>query len=340
MVFFGRRRIAHRRALRGSQCVAQGVAEEVERQHVDEDHQPWPEHEVGRVEDVAIGRRDHRAPLGIRRLHTEAEEAEGGDLQDGGGEAEGRLHDQWRQRVREHAVTEQPAAAHAEGPVGGDEVLFADRQHLATHDPGVGGHADDGDRHHAVDQPAPEHRDDENGQQQRWEREQDVHTAHQDVVEAPAEEPGDETDDRADHHGENDRRGAGEQRDARPEDDPAELVAAVLVEAHQVLDLRLVTAQPVDARSFQLDLVGRRVEEDLGGVIGGDQRSEHGHPDDQRGEGETDAARPRVGDLREHVAPPARRRHRHVRMVGARCRRSELRRPGNDVQIRRHGVGP
>ena len=112
------------------------------------------------------------------------------------------------------------------------------------------------------------------------------------VVESPAEEPGDESDDRADHHGENDRSGAGEQRDARPEHDATELVAAVLVEAHHVLDLRLVTAQPVDARSFELDLVGRRIEEDLGGVIGGDQRSEHGHPDDQRGEGETDAPRP------------------------------------------------
>ena len=111
--------------------------------------------------------------------------------------------------------------------------------------------------------PRPQHGDDEDRQQQRREREQDVHAAHQDVVESPAEEPGDEADDRADDHGEGDRGGAGEQRDARPEDEPAELVAAVLVETHQVLDLGVVAAEQVHARLLQPALVGGRVEEHL-----------------------------------------------------------------------------
>jgi hypothetical protein len=155
-------------------------------------------------------------------------------------------------------------------------------------------------------------------------------------VEAPADESGDEADRRADHHGETDRGSTGEQRDARPVNDPAELVSTVLVESHQVLDLGLVTAEQVDAWSFEPDLVGRRIEQHLGWAIGSDERGEHGHADDQHGEGEADAAGPRVDDLREHVAPTARGRDRHVRMVRARCRCDELCRTGNDVEVGCH----
>ena len=64
--------------------------------------------------------------------------------------------------------------------------------------------------------------------------------------------------------------------------------------AHQVLHLGVGAADRWMHGSFELDLVGRRIEQDLGGVVRGDQRGEHGHHDDDRGEGETDAARPRA----------------------------------------------
>ena len=76
---------------------------------------PGEEHEVRRVEDAAVGERDHRAPLGVGRLHAETEEAEAGDLDHGGGEAERRLHDERRQRVREHAVQQDSPCSSRRG---------------------------------------------------------------------------------------------------------------------------------------------------------------------------------------------------------------------------------
>ena len=288
-----------------------------------------------RVEDVAIRRRDHRPPLGVRRLDAEAEESEAGDLEHGGGEPERRLDDQRGQRVGEHPVREQPAVAHAEGAVGGDEVLLADRQHLAAYDTGVGGHADDGDRQHAVDQAAAEHRDDEDRQQQRRERQQHVHAAHQHVVEAAPEEPGDESDRRAEDDGDGDGAGAGDERDAGAEDDPAELVPAVLVEAHQVLHLgcRGSRTGGRTASPALRSLAAGSVSTSLGpyGAISGANTA--------RPTINMASARPTRPDherrnCAEDVAPTARRRHRHVRVVGAGRRRGQFRRAGDDVEVR------
>ena len=52
---------------------------------------------------------DHRAPLGQRRLGAEAEERQGGDLEDGAGHAQRAGHDERRQRVREDAAEQDPA---------------------------------------------------------------------------------------------------------------------------------------------------------------------------------------------------------------------------------------
>ena len=121
-------------------------------------------------------------------------------------------------------------------------------KHLAAHDARVHGDIDDRDREDAVDHAAPEHRDDEDREQQRRERQQHVHASHQQVVEPAAVEARDQADERADDDGETDSGGAGEQRDAGPVDDAAELVTPVLVEPHEVLVLLLGAVEDVQAR--------------------------------------------------------------------------------------------
>ena len=85
---------------------------------------------------VALGGQ-HRAPLGGGRLHAEAEERQRGDLEHGGGDAERGLHHERGERVGEDPVAQDAAVRHAEGAVGGDEVLLPDRQHAGPHDAGV-----------------------------------------------------------------------------------------------------------------------------------------------------------------------------------------------------------
>ena len=97
----------------GVERVAQAVAEQVEGQHGDQDgeareghHPPGAQHELARVGQ-------HRAPFRRRRLGAEAEEAQCRGVEDRGGEAERRLHDQRRQAVRQHGLEHQPQRAGA-----------------------------------------------------------------------------------------------------------------------------------------------------------------------------------------------------------------------------------
>src|SRR5205807_4074567 len=67
--------------------VAKAVAEEVEREHDREDREARKRPHPPPLE-VLRPRRDHRAPLGLRRLRPEPEEREPGEQQDGVREVE------------------------------------------------------------------------------------------------------------------------------------------------------------------------------------------------------------------------------------------------------------
>ena len=73
--------------------VAQAVAEEVEAEHGQRERDAREDHRSGEREQLVALEPDHRAPLGLRRLGAEAEERQGGDLEDRGADAERALDD-------------------------------------------------------------------------------------------------------------------------------------------------------------------------------------------------------------------------------------------------------
>ena len=81
--------------------VAQPVADEVERQHRYGDRNPRREQAPRVAQDVRERRLEHRPPAGVRRLDTEAEEAEPCFCEQRVAEADRNLHDQRRGDVRE-----------------------------------------------------------------------------------------------------------------------------------------------------------------------------------------------------------------------------------------------
>jgi hypothetical protein len=71
----------------GIERVAQAVAHQVEREHRDQDREARQRDDPPRALDELERAREHRAPLGRRRLRAQAEEAERGRVEDGGREA-------------------------------------------------------------------------------------------------------------------------------------------------------------------------------------------------------------------------------------------------------------
>ena len=108
----------------------------------------------------------HRPPLGGGRPHPEAQEGEGGDLEDGGGHAQSGLHHEGGERVGEDAVPDDAGGGDAQGAVGGHVVVLPHGEHRRAHDAGVGRDGDDGDGQHGVDQPLAHDGDDGDGQEQ------------------------------------------------------------------------------------------------------------------------------------------------------------------------------
>ena len=128
--------------------VAQAVAEQVERQHGDEDGQTRHDH----VRGVDLERLDrlgqHLAPGRRRRLHADPEEGERGLVQDVGGDGQRGVDEHRRSQVGQQLAEQDPGVAGAQTARGLDELLLAERDDLAaddTTDVGPAEEADDDD---------------------------------------------------------------------------------------------------------------------------------------------------------------------------------------------------
>ena len=88
-------------ALARVERVAQAVAEQIERQHHEEDRKARPDRHPRRLGQEALRRVEHAAPGRRGRLLAEAEERQRGFGDDGGGDRQRRLHQQRRQDVRQ-----------------------------------------------------------------------------------------------------------------------------------------------------------------------------------------------------------------------------------------------
>ena len=82
----------------------------------------------------AVGQ--HHAPVGRRRRHAEAEEAQRREEQDRVGDLEGGVHDDRADRVRHDVAQHDAPAAAAHDPDGLHVLADAQRQRLAPDQPG------------------------------------------------------------------------------------------------------------------------------------------------------------------------------------------------------------
>src|SRR5690348_15342447 len=115
------------------ECVPDCVAEDVRRQHRDEDHDAGEEDQPGRVVEVALGVREHVAPARGRRLDAESEKVERRLDEDDLADAQARRDDQHRQHVGQQMPEHHPEVARTDRARRQDEVALLHRQDLPTH---------------------------------------------------------------------------------------------------------------------------------------------------------------------------------------------------------------
>ena len=142
--------VGHRPPSRTSKRLADDVAEHVEREHGEEDHERGLEHDVRRSVDVLAPDRDHVAPGGRVGLDARAEDAQGALGDDGHRDAEQRDRVHRREHVRQHLAEQDAPVLRA---------LRLGREHELALRP----------RQRARARDAPEHRDrhDAEGEDQR-----------------------------------------------------------------------------------------------------------------------------------------------------------------------------
>ncbi|KMS64599.1 hypothetical protein BVRB_018640, partial [Beta vulgaris subsp. vulgaris] len=213
--------------------IAQPVAEQVEGQHRHQDGETGESHDPIGAVDILPRIGQHGAPFRSRRLGAEAEEAERRRIQHRRGDAEGRLHDQRRQAVRQHGLEHEPerTGGHARGD---DIVLGELAHHRGAGEPRIMRDVGDGNRDHRIGQPGAEQHHDDDRQQQAGQRQDDVHQTHDQGVDRATVKAGKEAeqdaagqrqghDDQADH-----------QREPRTVDQARKDVAAEAVSAEHI----------------------------------------------------------------------------------------------------------
>src|SRR5215469_2840466 len=104
------------RLMLGIEGVAHPIADEIDREHGDEDGKPGEGNRPPIVEEPVAGKGGHQPPFRRRRLGADADEAEGGGGQDGIAEIHRALDDDGRQRIGQRMAQHDADIAHAHGP--------------------------------------------------------------------------------------------------------------------------------------------------------------------------------------------------------------------------------
>src|SRR5262249_54871179 len=136
---------------------------------------------------------NHLAPGGERVVDAEAQEAEAGLGEDGGGDAEGHRDDERRQGVGEQVADGDLQAGGAQRVGGQDEVALAQRQELGGGEGTDVDPTDQADRQDHVQDPPAGHGvvgapdgDQEQGEEPDGDGGEDLDPAHDDVVDPAA----------------------------------------------------------------------------------------------------------------------------------------------------------
>nr|GEY81223.1 oligopeptide abc transporter, putative [Tanacetum cinerariifolium] len=142
------------------------------------------------VEDVVTTRGDHRAPLRSRLLRAKADETQRRRHEDGAADVQAQLHQQRRHRVTRDVPADHVPAPGTEGLGGFDVTHLADTQGLPPGQPYVERNPHQRDGEHGVEQARAERSGQGHDQHQGRHRQHDVHQAHDQTVETPADDPG------------------------------------------------------------------------------------------------------------------------------------------------------
>ena len=213
--------------------VAQAVAHQVDRKHGRGEDHAGRENDPGREQKVGTPFGHDVAPARHLRRRAGSEERQERLDQDRGGANVSRLHDQRRERVGQDMAEQDLAEAAADDDGGFDIGLLADRQHDAAHQAHHARHLDDRDGDDDGRDAGLDHRHQRDGEEDRRDRHQAVHEAHQDGV-GNAAVAGDEPDQQPDdgrqhgHHQPDDERNAAAMDRAAPD------IAADAVGARQM----------------------------------------------------------------------------------------------------------
>src|SRR5439155_1393345 len=108
----------------GVERVAESIADEVDRQHDDEDAEPREDHPVRCDVDEVAGVEEEPAPGRDVRREAEAEERERGLGEDRAADTDRRGDEHRRQRVREDVAEDDASVTVADAPRGLDELLL------------------------------------------------------------------------------------------------------------------------------------------------------------------------------------------------------------------------
>src|SRR5438094_7127370 len=125
---------------------------------------------------------DHLAPRRYGRIDADADERQGGLGEDRLGNAERHRYHDRRQRVGQDVAQQQPPAAHAEPAGGIHELLLLEGEDLRPRLPRDADPAGEPDGDEDVEEAGPQHRHDQDDEQQARERIHDIDDAHDDHV--------------------------------------------------------------------------------------------------------------------------------------------------------------
>src|SRR3990172_1487037 len=216
-------------------CVLDPLAQEIVSEDGDQDGQTGIDGEPPRELDVVLPRREDVPPGRGGRLPAGAKERGALPPEDGPGGPQGGPDEDGGERVGEDMAEDDPQVARPLGPGRRHEVPLLQRKRLGPYEP-CGSHpVGEPDDDHDVDDRRPEEGDDGEDQEKGGETEHDIDEPHEDAVDTPPVESGDqphhETDGRGDPRGHE----ADFQGDPRPVDHPREDVPPQFVGPQRVL---------------------------------------------------------------------------------------------------------
>ena len=256
--------------------VSQAIAQEGEREHCKAERQRRPDKHPRIGAQIRLVLADHQPPTCLWRRNPGADEAEERLGEDRGRDTEGERDNNRGQGVRQHMSHDQPQIVRAERLRGDDEIFLAKGEELRAHEAREADPTGQADHQEYLIEAAPEHRHQQDDEEECGEGVHHIDEAHQDQVGLAAEEAGGSPDRHADREHDDLCHQPDQQGNLRAPDHPAEDIAPELIGTHRVREVRAMIECVI---VLAVDRLARqdRCEE-------GDQREEY--DDDQADDGE------------------------------------------------------